>query len=123
MIESEISGLLEAHDELVKAYLDSRLTFSEFASAYGGFPHNYALDGQSGTVEELAVLRFFRRRIAFHMRVSGVMSGLRSANDPADVPYADVGRFFPAVGLMRLRALVARYPDFMAEPDFGGRAC
>jgi hypothetical protein len=119
MIESELSGLLDAHDALVKAYAESSLTFSEFVSAYGDFPHNYALDGHSGTTEDLAVLRFFRKRIAFHLRMSGVVSGLRAADDPADIPYADAGRFLPAVGLIRVRELVARYPTFESEPTFG----
>jgi hypothetical protein len=118
MTESEISALLDAQDALVKAYVDSSLTFSEFVSAYGDFPHNYALDGYSGTTEERAVLRLFRKRIAFHLRVSGVLSGLRSADDPADIPYVDAGRFLPAVGLMRIRELVASHPNFMAEPAF-----
>jgi hypothetical protein len=118
--ESELNGLLDAHDVLVKAYVDSSLTFSEFVCAYGDFPHNYALDGHSGTVEERAVLRLFGKRIAFHLRVSGVLSGLRSADDPADIPDVDAGRFLPAVGLMRIRELVARYPEFKAGLEFGG---
>jgi len=112
--------LLDAHDALVKAYVDSSLTFSEFVCAYGDFPNNYALYGHSGTVEERAVLRLFGKRIAFHRRVSGVLSGLRSADDPADIPYVDAGRFLPAVGLMRIRGLVAKYPEFKAEPEPGG---
>jgi hypothetical protein len=118
--ESELNGLLDAHDALVKAYVDSNLTFPEFVCAYGDFPHNYALDGRSGTVEERAVLRLFGKRIAFHLRVSGVLSGLRAVDDPADIPYIDSGRFLPAVGLMRIRELVARYPQFKAELEFGG---
>ena len=62
MTESELSALLDAHDSLVTAYVDSSLTFSEFVSAYGDFPHNYALDGHSGTADERADLRFFRQR-------------------------------------------------------------
>src|SRR6202051_1553522 len=93
--ESEISALLDAHDCLVKAYIDSSLTFSEFVSAYGDFPHNCSLVGDSGTADVRAVLRLFRKRVAFHLRVSGVVSGLRSADDPADISPADAGRFFP----------------------------
>jgi hypothetical protein len=119
MTESELSALFDAHDALVKAYGDSSLTFSEFVSAYGDFPHAYGLDAHSGTAEERAVSRLFRMRIAFHLRVSGVLSGLRAADDPVDIPYDDAGRFLPAVGLMRLRELVVRYPDFKAEPTFG----
>jgi hypothetical protein len=115
--ESELNSLLDAHDVLVKAYADSSLTFSEFVCAYSDFPHNYALDGHSGTVEERAVRRLFGKRIAFHLHVSGVLSGLRSADDPADIPYVDAGRFLPAVALMRVRELVVRYPEFRAELD------
>jgi hypothetical protein len=86
-------------------------------SAYGDFPNNYALAGDSGTADERAVLRFFQRRIAFHLRVAGVLSGLRSADDPADISHDDANRFLPAVGLMRIRELVARYPDFRADPE------
>jgi hypothetical protein len=117
MTESELSVLFDAHDALVTAYVDSSLKFPEFLAAYGDFPHNYALDGYSGTPH--AVLQYFTRRIAFHVRVSAILSGLRSADDPVDIPYADAGRFLPAVGLMRLRDLVARYPDFKAEANIG----
>jgi hypothetical protein len=115
MTELEIGALLDAHDALVQAYVGSSLTFSEFVSAYGGFPHNYALDAEIAA--NRAVLRLFRKRIAFHLLVAGVLSGLRSADDPADIPYGDAGRFLPDVGLMRIRELLARYPDFRAVPD------
>jgi hypothetical protein len=118
--ESELNSLLDAHDALVKACVDSSLTFSEFVCAYGDFPLNYALDGRSATVEERSVLRLFGKRIAFHVRVSGILSGLRSADDPADIPYVDAGRFLPAVELIRIRELVARYPEYKAELEFGG---
>jgi hypothetical protein len=49
MTESELTTLLDAHDALAKAYVDSNLRFAEFDSAYGDFPHNYALHGHSGT--------------------------------------------------------------------------
>jgi hypothetical protein len=118
MTESELSALLDAHDALVRAYVDSSLTFSEFMAAYGNFPHNYALDGQTGIPR--AVLQYFTSRIGFHLRLSAVLSGLRSADDPVDIPYLDAGRFLPAVGLMRIRELVTRYPDFKAEAGYGG---
>ena len=116
--KSELSALFDAHDALVTAYVDSNLAFAEFVSAYGDSPHNYALDAHSESAEERAVLRLFARRIAFHVRVSGLLSGLRSADDPADIPYGDAGRFLPAVGFKRIRELVARHPDFQAEPGF-----
>jgi hypothetical protein len=117
MTESEINALLDAHDALVKSYLDSSLTFSEFVFAYGDFPHNYRLQGHSEIAEDLAVLRLFGKRIAFHLRMSALLSGLRSADDPVDISYDDAGRFLPAVLLMRVRELVARYPEFKAESD------
>jgi len=117
MTESEISALLDAHDSLVRAYVDSRLTFSEFVCTYGDFPHNYALVGGSGSAAQRVVLQLFRQRMTFHLRVSSVLSGLRSADDPADISHDDADRFLPAVGLMRIRELLARYPDFKAEPS------
>jgi hypothetical protein len=119
MTDSELKALLDAHDVLVRAYLDSSLTFTEFVCAYDDFPRNYSLGARSETAEERAVTRLFGRRIAFHLRVSAVLSGLRSADDPADIAHRDAGRFLPAVGLMRLRELVARYPDFEAEQESG----
>jgi hypothetical protein len=115
--ESEISALLDVHDALVKAYVDSSVGFDEFVSAYGDFPNNCGLVRDSVTVQERAELRLFRKRIAFHGRVAGVLSGLRSADDPADISHDDANRFLPAVGLMRIRELVARCPDFEAEPE------
>jgi hypothetical protein len=45
---------------------------------------------------------------------------LRFDDGPADISHVDADRFLPAVGLIRIRELVARYPDFKAEPDLGG---
>jgi hypothetical protein len=120
MTEAEINALLDAHDALVQACVDSALTFSEFVSAYGEFPHNYGLFGHSQTAQQRFMSRLFGRRIAFHARVAALLSGLRSADDPVDIPYEDAGRFLPAVGLQRLRELATRYPDFKAEPDVPG---
>ena len=118
--EAEIRVLLDAHDAVIKACMDSSLSFSEFVLAYGAFPHNYRLQEQSKTAQEQFVSRLFGRRIAFHTRVASLLSGLRSADDPVDIPYEDAGRFLPAVGLQRLRELVNHYPDFKTEPDNNG---
>jgi len=115
MTESEVEALLDAHDALVKAYVDSSVSFSEFVSAYADFPHNYRLQARSGSAQELTVSRLFAKRIAFHLRVSALLSGLRAADDPVDISYDDAGRFLPAVLLMRVRELVARYPEFNAD--------
>lgn len=115
--ESEISALLDAHDAIVKACVDSSLSFAEFVVAYGAFPHNYGLHGEAKTTQEQFVSRLFGRRIAFHLRVASLLSGLRSADDPVDIPYEDARRFLPTVGLQRLRELINHYPDFTAEPD------
>jgi hypothetical protein len=117
MTEAEIKALLDAHDVLVKACVDTSLPFSEFVLAYGAFPQNYGLSGHAKTVQEKFVSRLFGRRVAFHLRVASLLSGLRSADDPVDIPYEDAGRFLPAVGLQRLRALVNHYPNFEAEPE------
>ena len=119
MTESEIRGLLDAHDDLIRACVHSQIPFTEFLAAYGEFPHNYALDGhEAATDEDRAILAMFRRRIAFHLRASGVVSGICLDQNYAKPLYVDAGRFLPAVGLMRLRELVGRYPDLEAPPDF-----
>jgi hypothetical protein len=116
MTETEVKALLDAHDGLVTACLDSSLPFAMFVSAYDGFPHNYALDGHEAiSQEERAVLALFRTRIAFHLRVAGVMSRVGAAEDSENPLYAEAGRFAPAVTLMRLRELVARHPGFEAQ--------
>jgi hypothetical protein len=116
MTESEVSALFDAHDALVTACLDSILTLSEFILAYGDFPNNYALDPQKAPDDSRAVLRLFRKRLAFHLRVAGFLSAL-SAKDSSG-QFGDAARFIPTIGLIRLRELAARYPDFEAEPSF-----
>jgi len=114
MTDSEISALLDAHDALVRACVGAHLAFTEFLAAYDDFPRAYGLDEQAASAEERAVLRPFHKRIVFHMRVAGVISGLRSGGD-SETLYGDVGRFIPTVGLKRLRELIAKYPEFKAE--------
>ena len=111
MTGSEIGTLIDAHDDLIRACVDSQLAFEEFVAAYGDFPAS--LDEDARSADGGGVLRFFARRIAFHSRVAGVISGLRVEADSPGMEM-EVGRFMPMVGLMRLRELVARYPDFSA---------
>jgi hypothetical protein len=108
MIPSPIGALLDARDALVRACLNNRLGFGEFLAAYGDFPASYGLDDHSACKDQGERLQLFRKRIAFHMRVAGVLSGLRSESGSA--VYSDVERFLPAVGLMRLRGVAAEYP-------------
>ena len=116
MIESEVNALLDAHDALVRACVDARLTLPEFLGAYGEFPQAYALDERKASGDELAVLRRFQKRIAFHTLVSDVLSGPSSEDAYADTGDDEVGAFVPMVKLLRLRQLVARYPDLKVEP-------
>jgi hypothetical protein len=118
MTESEVSALLDAHDGLVTACLDLSLPFTVFVSAYDGFPQNYALDGhETAGQEERAMLRLFRKRIAFHLRVAGALSSVCADENDKNPLYAEAGRFAPGVALMRLRELVVRYPGFEVEGD------
>jgi hypothetical protein len=120
MTDLELTALLDGHDSLVKACVDSALPFAEFLVLYNDFPHAYALEGHEATPEEIAVLRRSNKRIAFHFRIARVLSGLCSDADSENSIYEEAERFAPAVALMRLRELVDRYPDFTAEPGFGG---
>jgi hypothetical protein len=111
MTESELIALLDAHDALVKACVDSSLTFDVFLLAYDGFPHNYALDAhKAADEEERAKLARFRKRIAFHLRIAGILS--RAGGNVGS------GLFAPAAALNRIRELAASHPEFQAEPDF-----
>jgi hypothetical protein len=114
MTEAEVGPLLETHDALVRACLDGQLGFGEFLAAYGDFPASSGLDERVASGEQRAVLQLFRKRIAFHVRVAGVLSGLRSTS--GSTVYGDVERFLPTIGLMRPRELVAKYPGFEAAP-------
>lgn len=122
MSEAEINALLDAHDSLVKACVVGELPFAEFLSAYGEFPHNFALDRHESSGDELALLTRYRQRIAFHFQVSGVLSGVYSGF--ADTLGEDnaVGRFSPAIGMMRLKQLAEQYPEFECPPPYFGQA-
>lgn len=113
MIPSQISALLDARDALVRACLNNSLGFGEFLAAYGDFPASYGLDDRAASEDQRAILRLFRKRISFHARVAGVLSGLRS--ESGSTVYGDVEHFLPTVGLMRLRGVAAKYPKFEAE--------
>jgi hypothetical protein len=113
MTESEIGAILDTHDALVRACLEGQLGFGEFLMAYEDFPAPYGLDERAASEDQRGILRVFRKRIAFHVRVAGVLSGLRSEGE--STMYFDVERFLPTVGLMRLRGVVAKYPKFEAE--------
>jgi hypothetical protein len=112
--DSELNALLDAHDALVAACVEERLTLVEFLAAYNDFPRVYWLDGRDGADERL-VLRRCQQRIAFHFRVLDAVSGPTGIDDQ-DALSAGVGEFLRRATLMRLRQLVARYPDFKALP-------
>jgi hypothetical protein len=114
MTEAEIAGLLDAHDGLVAACLDSRLSFIEFLAAYGDFPGGYGLDEDKAATDTRAILPLFRKRIAFHRQVAGVLSGFHQPLENVMLDNAE--EFLQRAVLVRLRQLVSRYPDFKAEP-------
>jgi hypothetical protein len=122
MAADGIGALLDAHDTLVKACVDESLSFTEFLAAYGDFPQNYALLGQGKDPPDRDVLRLFRRRIGFHARVADVVSGLGSIDD-VNTPFGGTGNLASKIGLMRLRALVARFPQFEAERETSNHGC
>ena len=119
--DSELNALLDAHDALVAACVEERLTLIEFLAAYNDFPRLYGLDGRDAGADERLVLRRASQRIAFHFRVLEAVSGPTGIDDEgtlnADALNAEVSEFLPRVTLMRLRQLVARYPEFKALPD------
>jgi hypothetical protein len=121
LTDSELNALLDAHDALVAACVEERLTLIEFLAAYNDFPRVYGLDGRDAGADERLGLRRASQRIAFHFRVLEAVSGPTGIGDK-DALNADIGEFLPRVTLMRLRQLVARYPEFKALPDTSPRA-
>jgi hypothetical protein len=115
MNATAIRGILDAHDALVRDCAEGRLALGEFLAAYGDFPRGYGLEEDTASAEQREVLRLFRKRVAFHRRVAGVISGLRGTPEIGSPEDSGVGDFLPAVGLMRLRELVTRYPKFEAR--------
>jgi hypothetical protein len=109
----QLAAVLDVHDCLVKSCIDSSLPLQEFLALYNNFPHAYALDGHQATPAELEILRQSNRRIAFHFQVAKLLSGLLAA-DVANSLYQETSRIAPAVGLMQLRDLVEKHPDFKA---------
>jgi hypothetical protein len=116
LTDSELNALLDAHDALVAACVEERLTLVEFLAAYNDFPRVYGLDGRAAGADERLVLRRFQQRSAFHFRVLEVASGPTGIDD-SDPLNAGVGEFLRRATLMRLRQLIVRYPDFKALPD------
>jgi hypothetical protein len=121
LTDSELNALLDAHDALVAACVEERLTLIEFLAAYNDFPRVYGLDGRNAGTDERSVLRRASPRIAFHFRVLEVVSGPTGIDD-SDPLNAGVGEFLRRATLMRLRQLIARYPDLKATPDTSPRA-
>lgn len=114
MSTTNFQAALDAHDGLVRDCVEGRLTFAEFLGAYGDFPRGYGLqEGTTGADGHEAV-RLFRKRVAFHRQVAGVIAGLRGAPELGAPEESGVGDFLPVVGLRRLRELVTRYPGFEA---------
>jgi hypothetical protein len=113
LTDSELNALLDAHDALVAACVEERLTLVEFLAAYNDFPRVYGLDGRGAGADEHLVLRRCQQRIAFHFRVLEVASGPTGIDD-SDPLNAGVGEFLRRATLMRLRQLITRYPDFKA---------
>jgi len=111
MSATAIRAALDAHDALVRDCAEGRLAFGEFLGAYGDFPLGYASNADTASVEEREALRLFRKRVAFHRQVAGVISGLRGDGDVGSLQ-REVGGFMPEAGLARLRELVARHPGF-----------
>jgi hypothetical protein len=114
MSATVIHAALDAHDALVRDCAEGRLTFEEFLGAYGDFPRGSASEEDTASPEEREVLRLFRKRVAFHRQVAGMISGLRGSAELGSMMDGAVGDLLPLVGLMRLRELVARYPKFEA---------
>jgi hypothetical protein len=112
MTDAEVTAALDAHDALVSACIEGALRFDEFVLAYGTFPAEIG--------REVGELERYRQRIAFHSQVSGIASGLSAENGGATGFPGAMAGFVEKTVLMRLRQLMARYPEFKVT---AGTAC
>ena len=123
MTESQLSSLLEVHDRLVAACVEGSMPPLEFWAAYGDFYNLYALGGFGASPEQRALFRRYGERIAFHRRVTSILSGGAAAQGRGDGDYTGADRFLPEVLRMRLRQLVAQYPAFKVAAATDVRGC
>ena len=86
----------------------------DFIASYGDFYDMYALDGHAASQEERALFRRYGDRIAFHRRVTRILSGPCSAEEFDKPAFGEAKRFSPAVARIRLKQLVAQYPTYKA---------
>jgi hypothetical protein len=114
MVESELSALLDVHDGLVAACVEESIPFKDFLFSYGNFYDIYALDGHEASQFERDLFARYSDRIAFHRRVTRILSGVCTAEDAMNPAFGDAGRFLPAVATMRLKQLVAQCPKYKA---------
>jgi hypothetical protein len=112
MTDAEVIAVLDAHDALVMACVDGSLAFEEFVIAYGEFPRAYGL-ANTGS-ESRATLKRVRRRIGFHLQVAQVLSSFDAGPSAAVGLAGGAGGFLSKAVLLRLRMLLARYPEFKA---------
>ena len=114
MVESELSALLDVHDGLVAACVEESIPFKDFLFSYSNFYDIYALDGHEASQGERDLFARYSDRIAFHRRVTRILSAVYAADDAANTAFGDAGRFLPTVATMRLKQLVAQYPKYKA---------
>jgi len=74
--DSELNALLDAHDALVIACVEERLTLDEFLAAYNDFPREYGLDGHDAGADEL--FGFAARGAAHRIPLPGLGGGVRA---------------------------------------------
>jgi hypothetical protein len=112
LTDAEVTAALDAHDALVKACVEGSLGFDELLMAYGTFPE--------GIAKEIAGLPRFRQRLAFHSQVAGILAGLDGERADALPLTGRAEVFLEKAVVMRLRQLLARYPDCKAAAGVTG---
>jgi hypothetical protein len=109
LTETELLGLLETHDALVRDCVTGRISLDEFLRRYNDFPFAYALDGHESAPDEKQMLGRHARRIDFHLGVMRSLAGLCSQEDAQNPLYIKAGRFPPSVAIQRLKAFADEY--------------
>jgi hypothetical protein len=104
--ESEIIGVLEKMEGIVRACIEGEIELRPAISEVGRLHGYYALDGHESDEEETQLLARYRSRIEWLEAAMEEVGGLCAEADATKEAYIRAGRFGEAEALRRLRAFV-----------------
>jgi len=107
--ETELSELIDKHDELVRRCVAGELDFWDFYRNYNSFYLSYALDGHESDREEQVLLKRHEDRIKLHRDIKDEIDfRICSDEDAVLDSYKQAGFFGSVAAISRLREIWSR---------------